>query len=325
MFSKRLIVIVPAIILVSVFTFSGQSAYGYNATDGYYGERSRQDRHFPRDDKMISVKRHGREVDDWVERGESSVTESPEFKDGIRLAARANRRSDDDYALASAIYFFDIPRTARSIEIKVEYEGKSGRGDYDDNLVGSVWIKSAGTADGRGSGSSREERFRDDDQPPHGDTFVLREGKRNEKMEISARDHALDGTMELHVIVEGRQTLDVKRIEVKTSKRSSDVRVVTREYGERTPERWNNRTYSSFYTGPVHRSGDRHYVRYVYPQRRHVEVRKVHRNRIYRHSVRRPHFRLHWSSRSRYTRQTYGRRHPARLRKWTPFHAEIRW
>jgi hypothetical protein len=75
----------------------------------------------------------------------------------------------------------------------------------------------------------------------------------------------------------------------------------------------------------VHRTGDRHYVRYVYPRRRHVEVRKVHRNRIYRHRIRRPYFRLHWSSRPRYTRYTYRRRHPIHLRKWTPFHFEISW
>jgi hypothetical protein len=227
---------------------------------------------------MISVKRDGREVDDWVERGESSVTESPEFKDGIRLAARANRRGDDDYALASAIYFFDIPRSARTIEIEVEYEGRSGRGDYDDDLAGRIWIKST---DETGRGSRGGERFRDDEEPLHGDTFVLREGKRREKIEISARDHTFDGTMELHLIAEGRQTLDVERIKVKTKERPSDVRVVTREHRERVPERWNRNAYWYFYSGPVHRTGDRHYVRYVYPRRRYVEVRRIYRNRIH--------------------------------------------
>jgi len=306
MFNKYLATILLAITVVFAFTFAVESAHGddeddeideYYYGERHYGERPRQDRHFSRDDKMISEKRDGREVDDWIERGESSVTESPKFRDGIRLAARANRRRDDDYALASAIYFFDIPRTARSIKIKVQYEGKSGRGDFDDNFVGRVWIKST---DERGRGYLREERFRDDDQPMHGDTFVLRMGKRREEIEISARDHISGGVMELHVIAEGRQTLDVKRIEVKTGRRSPDVRVVTREYRERIPERWNKSVYWYFYTGPVHRFGDRHYARYVYPRHRHIEVRRLYRNRIHRHRVRRPYFRLHWSSRPRF-------------------------
>ena len=322
MFGKCLATISLAITLVFAFTFAVGSANGDD--EYYYGERPRQDRRFSRDDKMISEKRDGREVDDWIERGESSVTKSPEFRDGIRLAARANRRKDD-HALASAIYFFEIPRTARSIKIKVHYEGKSGRGDFDDNLAGRVWIRSTGTASGRGKGYPRAKRHRDDDQPLDGDTFILREGKRHEEIEILARDHTFDGTMELHVIAEGRQKLDVKRIEVKTGRHSPNVRVVTREHRERIPERWDNDAYRSFYSGPVHRFGDRHYVRYVYPRHRHVKVRRLYRNRVRRHRVRRPSFRLQWSSGPRYTRHMSGKRHQVRLRKWTPFHAEIRW
>jgi hypothetical protein len=316
MFRKCLVTILPVFILVFAYTFAGDTAYG---------EYARQDRYLSRDDRMISQERDGRDIDDWIERGESSVTESPEFKDGIRLAARANRRRDDDYALASAVYFFQIPEMARLIKIEIHYKGDSGRDEFNENLAGRVWIRSTEGSEGRGRGRLGEERFRDDDQAMHGDTFDLREGKRREEIEISARDHTFDGVMELHVIAEGRQTIDVKRIEVRTSRHSPDVRVVTREHRESIPESRNKSVYQYFYKGSVHRFGDRHYVRHVYPRRRYVEVRRQYRSRILRHRTRRPHFRIYWSIRPRYMRHIYRKRHGIHLRKWTPFYAEIGW
>lgn len=293
MLSKRSATILAVMVMSLVFTFAGRAAFDR------YG--------------MISEQRRGYEVDDWIERGESSVTESPRFKDGIRLAARA-ARDRDDYALASAIYFFHIPERARSIKIKVDYEGKSGGDDFDGNSVGRVWIRS----DKPERDYRRTGRPKDADEPLYGDTFVLREGKRHEQIEIPARKHAFDGTMELHVIAEDGQIIDLKRIEVKTYTRSPDVRVVNREYRETGTRR--RSSYWYFYAGPVHLFGNRHYVRYVHPGHLRIEVSK--RIRIPR--IRLPHFRLQWRGRPHSTKHVYREQKPVRLKRRTPLHKEVR-
>jgi hypothetical protein len=257
---------------------------------------------------MISEQRRGYDVDDWIERGESSVTESPRFKDGIRLAARATRHRDD-YGLASAIYFFHIPRRARTIKIKIDYEGRPGRGGFDGDSVGRVWIRARRTG-----------RFEDADENLYGDTFVLRDRKRHEEIEIPARGHTFDDAMELHVIAEDGQIIDLKRIQVKTYTRSPDVRVVDREYRETGTRR--RSSYWHFYAGPVHLFGNRHYVRYAHPGRLRIEVGK--HIRIPRIRIRLPHFRVHWRGRPHFTKRVYRERKPVRLRKWTPLHKGVR-
>ncbi len=307
MLSKRSATILAVMVMALVFTFAGRAAFGDNIT-------RRTDRH-----GMISEQRRGYDVDDWIERGASSVTESPRFDDGIRLAARAAQRADD-YALASAIYFFQIPERARTIRIKVDYEGKSGGDDFDGDSVGRVWIRSTRAADGRGRDYRRTGRFEDADEAMYGDTFVLRERKRHEEIEIPARGHTFDDTMELHVIAEDGQIIDLKRIEVKTYTLSPDVRVVNREYRETGTRRYS--AYWHFYAGPVHLFGNRHYVRYVYPEHLRIEVGK--HIRIPRIRINLPHFRVQLRGRPHLTKHVYREQKPVRLRKWTPLHGEVR-
>lgn len=323
--SSAIILLAVAPILISVFTV--ESAFGEYEYDDYrtgrYGNHQQHRR--INDDKMISEKRQGAKVDDWIERGESSVTDSPEFKDGVRLAARANRNSDE-YALASAIYFFEIPAKARSIKIKLQYEGEAGRGSSR-NTAGRIWIKSASGIDGRRGDYRRSDRLEDTDQALRGDTFTLREGKRSEEIEISARDHIIDGIMELHVIAEGRQTIDLKHIEVKTYKNPSNVKVVKREYQDRIPERrYSGDVYRHFYSGPSYHSGDRHYVRRVYPKRRWVPARRRYRSG-FSIGFRSPHFSVRYSKPYRFGGHPHRnrRRGPIRLRRWRPIREEIIW
>lgn len=279
MLSKPSATILTIMVMSFVFTFAGRAAFDRQG--------------------MISEQRRGHDVDDWIERGASSVTESPRFKDGIRLAARRG----DDYGLASAIYFFQIPERARTIKIRVDYEGKSGGDDFDGNSVGRVWIRTRGTG-----------RAQDADEAMYGDTFVLRERRRHEEIEIPTRGHTFDGAMELHVIAEDGQIIDLKRIEVKTYTRSPEVRVVNREYRETGTRR--SSSYWYFYAGPVHLFGDRHYVRYVYPGHLRIEVGK--HIRIPRIRIRLPHFQVQWTGRPHVTKRVYGERKPVRLKKWTP-------
>jgi hypothetical protein len=329
MLRERLVTGLIAAVVVIAFTFTGQSAYSDKTTYEYNYHRwptsdsdqqSRRERHVSTGDNLTSEERQGREADDWIERGASSVTDSPKFSQGIRLAAWSDRRRDE-HGLASAVYLFEIPPRTRSIKINVYYEGETGRDNAEGDSVGRIWIRSDQPHKER---YSSDRRYEDDDQPLYGDTFTLRERKRHEEITIPAEGHVFDGMMELHVIAEEGQLIDLKHIKVEAHRRQSDVRVVTREYTHDARQPRYSSVYWYFYTGPVHHFDDRYYVRYVYPQHHRTEVRKLYGSRIRSYHIRRPHFRFHWSRGRHSSGHVYKRRGPVRLKKWTPVHEKDR-
>jgi hypothetical protein len=228
-------------------------------------------------DRITSEYRRGYQTDDWVERGESSITESPVFSDGIRLAAWATRDENEyDYAIASAVYYFDVPSEARSVRIKIQYEGENDRDDVNDEIAGRVWIKRTTNGGDYEEYYPSEGRYESVDKPLYGDTFALPAKKRLEIIRTSAQDHVEDGIMELHVVAEGRQRIDVKYIEVETYSYMPTIRVITRYYKDYSWRPWNDYTYWYFYTGPVYHFSDFYYVQYTYPyyHTRYIEVRR---------------------------------------------------
>jgi hypothetical protein len=325
MLKRRSITILPAITFVFILAFAGQSAQAdWNVS--FYGEVGGPS-YASYGDRITSEYRRGYQVDDWAERGASSVTESPIYADGIRLAAWATRYEDDyDYGIASAIYFFEIPRRARSIRIKVAYEGEADRGYLDDDIVGRVWIRRARIDDEYEEYYPREGRYEDVDEPLYGDTFALRARKRFEIIRISADDYAVDDMMELHVVAEGRQSIDVKYIEVETYSYLPSVRVITRYYRDYTWRPWYNYTYWYFYTGPVYHFSDYYYVRYTYPHyhRHYIDIRKRYNSYLRVYYVKRPREHVRWVNVVRVpkgTRRTWDR---GRLNRWTSSHEETR-
>lgn len=325
MLRRYSVAILPIITSIFVLVFAGQSAqadlnvsfYGEVGVPGYtsYGDR------------LTSEYRRGYQVDDWVERGASSVTESPIYSDGIRLSAWATRYEDDyDYGIASAIYFFEIPRNARSVRIKIAYEGEADRDYLDDDIVGRVWIRRSQPGDDYEEYYPREGRYEDVDEPLYGDTFALRARKRFEIMRISADDYTVDDMMELHVVAEGRQNIDVKYIEVETYSYLPSVRVITRYYKDYAWKPWYDYTYWYFYTGPVYHFSDYYYVRYTYPHyhTHYIDIRKRYNSYLHVYYVKRPREHVRWVNVVRVpsgTRRTWDR---SRLNRWTPSLEEAR-
>lgn len=325
MLRQRSVAILPAIAFVFVLVFSGQSAQAdWNVS--LYGEVGGPS-YTSYGDRITSEYRRGYQVDDWTERGSSSVTESPTYSDGIRLASWATQYEDDyDYGIASAIYFFEVPRNARSIRIKIAYEGEADRGYLDDDLVGRVWIRRSQPGDDYEEYYPKEGRYEDVDEPLYGDTFALRARKRLEIIRISAEDHTIDDMMELHVVAEGRQSVDVKYIEIETYSYLPSVRVITRYYKDYVWRPWHNYTYWYYYTGPVFHFSDYYYVRYTYPRYRYhyVDIRKRYNNYLNVYYVKRPRERVRWANVVRVpkgTRRTWNRGH---LNRWTSSHEETR-
>jgi hypothetical protein len=193
MFDKYLINKFIVLISIIGFIFIAQSAFAdlgisvsaeYNSPySSYYGDR------------INNEYRRGFQTDDWVERGSSSVTESPIFSDGIRLASwSTNDEENYDYGIASAIYYFEMPAEARSARIKVYYDGDGYRDDTNNEIAGRVWIKKTAVGDDYEEYSPSDGKYESVDKPLYGDTFALEANKHLEIIRISAKDHTEDGT-----------------------------------------------------------------------------------------------------------------------------------
>jgi hypothetical protein len=148
--------------------------------------------------------RDGADADDWIERGRASVTDSPVFRDGIRLSAWAAEEGEEfESGLASAIYRFVVPDWAHYLKIGVGYKDDS----KDDEVAGRLWIKTVDTEAKRGIEPGEE-------VPLYGDTFVLRSDRTSETIYVPPGRHVEDGSLEIHIVAEGKDCLDVKYIRV---------------------------------------------------------------------------------------------------------------
>jgi len=280
-------------------------------------------------DRITNEYRRGYQTDDWVERGASSVTESPIFSDGIRLTAWSTYDERDyDYGIASAIYYFRIPREAKSARIKIYYDGDGYIDDTNNEIAGRVWIKRTKIGDDYEEYYPPEGRYESVDKPLFGDTFALSAKKHVEIIRISTDDHVEDGIMELHIVAEGRQRIDVKYIEVETYTYMPAVRVVTSYIRDYSWRPWYDYTYWYFYTGPVFYFSDYYYIRYTYPyyRTRYIEIRRYYDDYLRIYYVRNP-YHVHyisWNDVYYYHRQPSKNWDKDRLNKWTPIHEETR-
>jgi len=301
------------IFAIFIFVFITQITFG----DISFGISfdNRHDYRFKPNERITSEKLDGYEVDDWTERGSASVTESPKYDDGIRLASWADRYDDEyDYGLASAVYLFKAPYRANDAKITVRYDGSHGKYSDDDNIAGRLWIKAT---DNTTRYYPKEGKY--DNEALYGDTFILRENKKKEEIIFSLREHVINGVMEIHIIAEGGQLIDVDDIKVESYTSLPEVRIIAGDYNISKP--WYNNTYLYFYTGPIYYFGRGHYVCYDYSNNRYsIEVRKQYGRYLSEFQVRHPHIRLYWSGRADQRKGS----ERVWLDKWTPAHEATR-
>ena len=192
-------------------------------------------------ERLSRERRAGAELDNWIERGNATVTLSPAFDRGIRVAAWATGGTEPDnyeYGIASAVYLFDVPYGTRQIKIKIRYEGDGRALDLNQDyaIAGRAWIRSAKNDDG---GS---------DDPLQGDTFLLRSDRRSETLEIPADRYVNpDGLLELHIVADGANRIDIDYIEVETFTRELRPNVIRRHVPGYRYAPWNVYGYHSLY------------------------------------------------------------------------------
>lgn len=313
---KARISIFSAVCMISCFLFVGLLS-PIAADYDYYADR------------LSREHRVANEVDEWIERGSATITASPRFEDGVRLTAWANSaQNTDDYefAIASAVYLFEIPAGTQYIEILVRYRGEPHRleiEDYEEPIAGRAWIRNTkreATRRGYYDENASETRY--------GDTFVLRAKNRSERIKIPAVGHVKDGWMELHIVAEGGEQIDVEHIEVSTYRRQPKVRVIQRYTPTYRWRPWHRYTYLYFYDGPVYYATDYdYYLRWSYPiyDHHYLSIRSYYGGYLGRYRGDYPSAYYRYYSPYSYYRGTpnvYQRR--TRLNKWSTQHEATR-
>jgi hypothetical protein len=185
--------------------------------------------------------RNAADAAELIERGHASVTDSPQFRNGIRLTTWATEEETAfEPGLASAVYYFDVPSWTQYLKVTVRY----GDVSRDDDIAGRLWIKTVDGDQGEVI-ESEEETLR------YGDTFLLRSDRISEVIYVSSGRHVEGGMVEMHIVASGRDTLDVDSIQVEyLQEEPTRVTVVHHsydDYWERWPLYWYG--YHYFYWG----------------------------------------------------------------------------
>jgi hypothetical protein len=187
-----------------------------------------------------SGSREAVDMDDWLERGRAAVTESPVFTDGIRLTAWGGTEAYEP-GLASAIYYFQVPRWAQYLKITIRYRDEA----QDDSIAGRLWIKSADR--------DRYEALEADEEAPlYGDTFVLRSERSSETITVPVGRHVEGNRVEMHIVAEGKDCIDVRDIRVEYLETRPQITVVHRTFADYW-DWWPRHRYAYhyYYWGPL--------------------------------------------------------------------------
>ena len=296
------------IFLLTLMSHTALADYGYD----YFSDRISREH------------RDAGDVEDWIERGNATVTASPRFESGLRLTAWANesdKEDDYEFAIASAIYLFEIPRQAQYVEILVRYRGEPHRADFDyEEIAGRVWIRNTKREYAR-----RNYNDNGEDETLYGDTFFLRAKRRSETIKIATAGHVDNGILEMHIVAENGEQLDIEYVDVVTYQRQPDVRVIHRYARDYHWQPWYRYTYLYFYDGPFYYCTDLgYYIRWSYPVYDHhyLAIRRAYGGYLHNYYRRYP---------RRYHRNSYyhagvhvNTSPKRRLNRWTATHENTR-
>ena len=282
-------------------------------------------------DRLSREYRDAGDLEDWIERGNSTVTASPQFPNGVRLSAWESEYKNDEsyeFALVSAVYSFSIPKRAQHIEITVRYRGEPGKSHLEDyeEVAGRVWIRNT-------KREMMEQAYNDENasETLYGDTFVLRAKRRAETIKIAAANHVDDDEMELHIVASDDGQLDIESISVSTYRHRPEIRVEPRHVNSYRWSPWHRYSYLYFYNGPLYYNYPGYYARWDFPfgDRSYLLVRHSYSSYYGRYYDRYPNRRYYRGSRRSRPLRAHrfrgsGMAHRVQLSRWSNDHQKVR-
>ena len=192
--------------------------------------------------------RYAAQLNEWFVRGDAAVSASPVFERGLRLAAWDDRdpQAATRVAVATAVYFFQIPDAARSIRIEACY--RAAPEATDKRLAGFIFVRN--TAVERQYAQKYQLDATPTEEPAfYGHTYLLPADQVIMTLNVPTTDHVVNGVLEVHLSAGAGQVLDLSYIKVTTFGEMVPVRV---EYAPSTlyvPNPYQY-TYIYYYAGP---------------------------------------------------------------------------
>jgi len=194
--------------------------------------------------------RYAEQLNEWFVRGDAAVSASPAFPRGLRLAAWDERDPQvaNRVAVATAIYFFQVPANARSLKIEACY--RAAPESADKRIAGFIFVRNT-AVEREYARKYRLEATPAEEPAFYGHTYLLPADQVIMTLDIPTTDHVVDGVLEVHLSAGAGQVLDLLYVKVTAFGDEVAVRV---EQAPSTlyvvnPYQY---TYIYYYAGPWH-------------------------------------------------------------------------
>ena len=157
--------------------------------------------------------RYGSQVSEWFVRGDAATSQSQVFSGGLRLAAwdGQNEQELTRVAVATAVYFFQIPAQAQSVSVQVGYRADPAARNRE--VAGFLFARNQAIErqyaplQDAATGAIEEPGF-------FGDTYVLPANQQQIVVNLPVADHVADGVLEVHLSAGAGQVFDVHYVQV---------------------------------------------------------------------------------------------------------------
>jgi len=203
--------------------------------------------------------RYASQVSEWFVRGDAATSQSNVFQNGLRLAAWDGQNEQDvsRVAVATAVYFFQIPSNARSITVDVAYRVDDAARDR--KVAGFLFVRDTSVEQ---QNAGQDANADPNDEPGfQGATYMLPADQVQTQVTLSAANTVVDGVLEVHLSAGAGQVFDAQYIQVKSYGAPLPVRVETVASSSYIANPYDY-TYYYYYTGPCYWPHRGYYARF---------------------------------------------------------------
>ncbi|HUT36666.1 MAG TPA: hypothetical protein VNE39_24465 [Planctomycetota bacterium] len=202
--------------------------------------------------------RYASQLNEYFVRGDAAVSESTTLKRGLRLAAWDAQNQEDAarVAIATAVYFFQVPAAARAVAIEVAFQPDQAARNKD--VAGFLFVRNKAIEDQ--FAEQNKDNARPAEEPGFfGNTYLLPAKEPRVTVTLPAENHVLDGILEVHLSAGAGQVFDLQYVQVTAlgAEVAQRVEVVDAERYVADPYDY---TYYYYYAGPSYYPYDTYYA-----------------------------------------------------------------
>lgn len=157
--------------------------------------------------------RYASQLNEYFVRGDAAVSESAQFRKGLRLAAWDAQEQDDAtrVAVATAAYFFQVPLAARSVAIEVAYQADPIASNK--QVAGFLFVRNKAVED-QFAGENKDGNRPIEEPGFFGNTYLLPADQQRVSVTLPTENHVVDGVLEVHLSAGAGQVFDAQYVQV---------------------------------------------------------------------------------------------------------------